>query len=243
MRPERNSVTELKWWISSAAALLAVLVPFLLVGGLIAALRDPANTDRFNVTIGMGIYGPMQTVLQIWPFIVSAALGVRLLVPTFAGVNPRLVACICAGWPIALGAYLQSLDPTVLPAFIAVAVLWALVMPMPRNDLMSYGPVRGGLILGLGLGSLAFQLDGLFLAIVWCAWRLYKNHPLEVAATALATSALPILLIFDDFANHAARPYQILEMTLLVVLAFAGLIVWQLRPESESGREADSSGR
>jgi hypothetical protein len=240
MRPERNSVTELKWWISSAASLLAVLVPFLLVGGVITALNDPASTDRFNVVIGLGIYGPVQTAVQIWPFIVSAALGVRLLVPTFAGVHPRVVAMICTAWPIALGSYLQNLEPLVLLPFVAVAVLWALVMPLPRNSLMAYGPVRGGLILGLGLGTLAFQFDGLFLAIVWCAWRLYKNHPIEVAATAICTAVLPMLLIFDDFTNHAARPYQVLEITLLVIVALASLVVSQFHNDSSAETEPDA---
>ena len=242
MKPERNSVRELKWWGSSIATLLAVLVPFLLLGGVITALRDSVATDRFNTAIGLGIYGPLEVLLLVWPFFVSAALSVRLLVPTFAGAPPRLVAVICTVLPVALGGYLQSPDLLIVPAFVAVAIAWALVMPLPRNDLLSYGPIRGGLLLGLGFGSLAFQFDGLFLAICWCAWRLYKNHPYEVVATAIATAFLPALLIFDDLANHSARQYQVLEIALLSVLAFASLVASVVRhgPETEMERGAEA---
>lgn len=234
MKEERSSVLEFKWWASALIALLASLVPFLVLGGFVAALRGTGGPDRINFTIGLGLYGPVTIFVWLSPFFTGAALGVRLLVPTFAGVPPRLVAAVCTTWPVALGGYLQTTSAALTLVLAAIAVVWALVMPMPRKNVLSYGPIAGGALVGLALGAIAYQYEGLLLAIVWCAWRLYKNHAPEVVATAACTVILPgLLIVTEGVSSASASAYQIVEIALLVGLALAGLVISQVRREPQ----------
>jgi len=90
-----------------------------------------------------------------------------------------------------------------------------------------YGPVVGGAIAGLAFGSFAQPSLGLEVAIVWCAWRLYRRHLDEVAATAIAAALVPAILAAHDlpalrFTGQAV--YVTTEIAVLLALATAALV-------------------
>src|ERR1700690_2293857 len=106
---EDSWLTELKWWLSA----LATLMPILLVFGAVATLGILATTDvvgvsdSYGVTIDSAVSWPLYVPLILFPFLASALLGCRLLVPTFAGIPPRCVTVVMAMWPLAIGALLE----------------------------------------------------------------------------------------------------------------------------------------
>jgi hypothetical protein len=226
-------LTELKFGISAFASLMAVLMVFGAVDGVSLAIRIPAP-DRIREAIGWTLVTPLARAEQFAPFFLGSFLGFRLLVPTFAGMRPRIVAVIVVTWPLAFAGLSSYGDPSSALWFGAIGVVWALVMPLPSKDLLVYGPIGGGAIAGLAFGALALPNDGLFFAIIWCAWRLNRRHMGEVAATAIAAALVPGLLALYDLPSvlHTGNgAYSTIEIAILIAMATAALLFSQVKAE------------
>ena len=242
MSEERTWRNEAIWWLSCGLTLLAVLLPVAAAEGIYRAIGEPgANVDRFNVAVGWTVVLPFQIVVAFWPFFASGALSTRLLVPTFAGASPRVVASVVCTAPALLGVYATTLDGLTTVVYGGAALAWALIMPLPLKDLFAAGANRGGLIIGMALATTLNVVDGLLIAIVWCSWRLYRNHPTETAITAVIVALLPMLVVADDPRATFATPFSLytsLETALLLCLAMAGVVLGQFR-QTEPAEEVD----
>jgi hypothetical protein len=90
--------------------------------------------------------------------------------------------------------------------------------------------------------DIGVPVDGLLIAIVWCSWRLYSNHPTEAAITAVVVAVLPVLIVVDEpraaFATASAL-FTALETGLLLCLAMAGVVLGQFLQKPEQPEEAD----
>jgi hypothetical protein len=236
MREERSWRVEIKWWISAFAALLATLAIFALLKAVLslattsqAYLTAAGVTDPLGDAIGKATTWPIAEIFAFYPFMFAAALGFRLLVPTFAGVPPRTMAVIVMSWPIGLGSLLVSGDVPFSLFLVAVAVVWALVIPMPRRTVLTDNPVWGGAIVGLALGTFSPML-GLEWAIAWSALRLYRRKTIEVAATALCAGIVPSLFLASQLragAHSSSTLYITAEVLVLALLSLAGFIRWE----------------
>ncbi|MFI5258702.1 MAG: hypothetical protein ACHQ01_03710 [Candidatus Limnocylindrales bacterium] len=234
MTEERSWRLESKWWLSSFATLMAVLMAFRAVATVASlVVASPSQqalagvSDQYGAAIGIELFWPVAAVLVFYPFFAAAAIGFRLLVPTFAGAPPRAVAAVVTTWPVALGAFLISADPAATVFFGAVGLVWGLTMPLPKRTLMTADPVKGGAILGLAFGAFALW-DGMLIAIVWCAWRLYKNNAAEEAATALCAAFVPGLLILNQLPTSSpdiSALYLTAEVLILACLSLAGFVL------------------
>jgi hypothetical protein len=224
---------ELQFGVSAFASLMAVLMVFGAVDGVSLAIRIPPP-DRIGEAIAWTLVTPLARAEQFAPFFLGSFLGFRLLVPTFAGVRPRIVAVIVVTWPLAVAGFASYGDLSSALWFGAIGVVWALVMPIPRKNLLVYGPIGGGAIAGLAFGAFALPNDGLFFAIIWCAWRLHRRHMDEVAATAIAAALVPGLLALHDLPSvlHTGNAaYATIEIAILLALAAAALLFSQVKAE------------
>jgi hypothetical protein len=233
MHEERTWRRELTWWLSALLALLAVLVPVAAVEGAGRAIADTNATDTLNEALGWAAVLPLQWALSYWPFFVSGMLSCRLLVPTFLGVQPRLVTAVFCTAAAAFGAYITTLDWLNTVVFGGAALVWSQAIPLPLRDICAYRPAIAGLIVGLGLAALLNAADSALIAILWGCWRLYRDHPIEVAVTSVCVAALPILLIADDAGAAMATAngvYHVLETGLLLCLAAGGVVLGLFLP-------------
>jgi hypothetical protein len=241
MKDERSWLSEVQWWLSSVAALLAILLLVKLVaaGGSIAPASTPGSNlaDRF----GLEFLWPIGAVVVLSPFVLSAALGFRLLVPTFRTVPPRMLGVFVATWPLVLGVVLLTRDQISLLIFAIVGIAWGLAMPLPKQTLLTGRPILGGVIAGLAFATLA-PWDGLLVAFAWCLWRL-RSDPAQAAATAAAAAVLPgIFMALELPGASDASPVlsATLEVIMLAGVAVAGFAMWRRKPLAGAGADTDS---
>ncbi|HEY5486916.1 MAG TPA: hypothetical protein VIK06_04645 [Candidatus Limnocylindrales bacterium] len=230
-------LAELNFALSCFAALMAVLMVFAAIDGISLAIRDTANGDRIAEAIAWTLVTPVHWVdVPFAQFFLASFLGFRLLVPTFAGAPPRTVALIVVTGPLAFAGLANYGNVSSALWFGAIGVSWALIMPLPSKSLLVYGPVVGGIIAGLAFSSFSFAQPklGLEAAIVWCAWRLYRRHLDEVAATAIAAAFVPAVLAAHDLPAGRFTGAAVLlttEVAILLALATAALVFSDLRAE------------
>jgi hypothetical protein len=235
---------ELQFGVSAFASLMAILMVFAAVEGVSLAIRIPAP-DRIGEGIAWTLGTPLARAQQFAPFFLASFVGFRLLVPTFAGVAPRTVAVVVVTWPLVFAGFVSYGDLSSVLYFGAIGIVWALVMPLPSKNLLVYGPIIGGAIAGLAFGAFALPNDGLLFAILWCAWRLYRRHMDEVAATAIAAGFVPAVLALHDmpsmhFTGQAV--YTTTEIAVLLAIATAALLFSQVKADlPETTKDADAS--
>ena len=235
---ESSWMTELRWWLSASATLMPILLVFgaLAAGVGVVFAADLGGVSRYDVVIQGALTWPPYVPITLAPFLISALLGCRLLVPTFAGVPPRPVAIVMASWPIMLGAGLVWGDLFGVVFFAAIGVIWALTMPLPRKSLLAAdgNPIRDGIIIGLAFSALVLA-QGTLIAIMWCAYRLYKGNAAEVIATAACATLMPILLVVYVANNPSSGGVTsgfVVEVAILLGLIVAGFFLWRFpRPE------------
>lgn len=245
MEEEPKWMIETKWILSAVATLLAILVVFWgLIGvwGSFATALSPSQSlssfggqDRIRDVLGMAIDLPIRLIVILPLYFLGALLGFRLLVPTFAGVPPRLVGTICTTWPIALGAVYAFADPLGILLITGTGVAWGLLMPLPRKNLLDYGPLVGGAIIGLAFAPIAY-IVGLLPAIIWTAWRLYRRHAEEVIVTAFCAALLPGILALHDLssAGHGLpAAFTVIQIVMLLAIGIAGAIMSTFRQTRE----------
>ena len=243
MNEERTWLADIEWWISAFAALMAVLI----VTRLVAASSQlapggPSNTvavglaDRFAVEF----LWPVWILVAFGPFLLTAAIGFRLLVPIVRGASPRVVGVVVVTWPLVLGAALLTGDAISSALFAAVGIAWGLAMPLPKQALAANHRVRNGVMVGLAFAPFA-PWEGLLPAILWCVWRL-RRKPAESAATAAGAAILPAVYLVAELPS-AADPGSvatvILEVLMLAGISAAGVWTWRRQREADSEAGAD----
>jgi hypothetical protein len=242
MKEERSWLSEIQWWLSSVAALLAILLIVKLVaaGGSIAPASTPGASlgDRF----GLEFLWPIGAIVVLSPFVLTSALGFRLLVPTFRDMPPRRVGVLVATWPLVLGVALLTMDPISLLTFAIAGIAWGLAMPLPRQTLLTGRPILGGVIAGLAFATVA-PWDGLLVAFAWCLWRL-RSDPAQAAATAAAAAVLPAIFLALELPGASdASPVlsATLEVIMLAGVTVAGIVMWRRKPlpDADAGSDAD----
>lgn len=236
---------ELKWWLSAFAALVAVLSVFALIKVVLsvttikAADLDVAGvTNPYGDALGKASWWVVAVLVDLWAFLFAAALSFRLLVPTFVGAPPRIVAGIVMTWPVVLGVFLIGADVASMALFAAVGIAWAMVTPMDRKTVLTDEPVKGGVLIGLSFGVFA-ELVGAEWAILWCAIRLYRGKSIEVTATAMCAAMMPALFLVSQTPRASLKGsalYLSIELMVLAVLALAGFIRY-----SRTGDEDDEA--
>ena len=233
MNEQPRWLVEVRWLLSAVFSLLAVLVVCLIIAEVWDSsfttqaadqAKDVVGSDRLAGILTAGLLLPLYFL--VWPFwfVLAGILGFRLLVPTFAGIPPRLVGVVCCTWGLGLGALNIFPDPLARVFLVLVAVLWGLLTPFPVKSLLAYGPWIGGAVIGLGFAALA-QQGVLPVAALWCAWRLYKKRGEEVVATGFMAAFLPGLLVLrhlDQVTDSAATAMIALMVVVLVAEAAAG---------------------
>jgi hypothetical protein len=229
-------LAELNFALSAFAALMAVLLVFAAVEGVSKAITDTANPDRIAEAIAWTLVTPQAWAVQFAPFFLGSFIGFRLLVPTLAGAPPRTVALLVVTWPLAFAGFFEYGNLSSGIWFGAMGVAWGLVIPLPSKNLLAYGPVLAGILAGLAFSSFSFAQPklGLEAAIVWCAWRLYRRHFDEVAATAIAAVFVPAVLAAHDLPAGRFTGEAVLlttEVAILLALATAALVFSDLRAE------------
>ena len=239
--------TEVKWWLSSFATLMPVLLGYRALATVGSFATTSGNqldvagvTDRYGAAVGLELVWPISVILVFFPFLTIAALGFRLLVPDSENARPRALAVAVATWPLALGAGLVSIDLVGVLFFAAVGATWGLTMPLPRRTLLSADPIKGGLVVGLAFGAFLL-LEGVLWGIVWCAWRIYQGESAEVIATAAGAAVVPSLLIVDELRTPAQGGVALdfaVEVLGLIGLSIAAVVVARLRR-----REAEAAAR
>ena len=252
MDSDRKWRPELKWWLSSFAALLAALLIFSLIKAVLSLatinLTDLAVagvTDPYGGVIGDAVVWSISALVVLWAFLLAAALSFRLLVPTFAGVPPRTVAMVVTTLPVALGAQLVGQDLANTIFFAGVGILWALMMPMPKKTLLSDDPVIGGAIVGLAFGAFAGVVLIEF-AIAWCVIRLLRGKTIEATATAICAAMMPALFLATQL-PHASLSgnaiYVMVEVMVLGVLALIGFVrsMMLIDDEDEDPQDAEAT--
>ena len=227
-------LAELTFALSAFAALMAVLFVFAAVDGISLAIRDTANGDRVAEAIAWTLVTPTQWLnVPFAQFFLASFLGFRLLVPTFAGAPPRTVAAVVVVVPLAFAGFINYGDISSALWFGAIGFVWAFAMPLPRKSLLAHGNIAGGIIAGLAFSSFSFAQPqlGLEAAILWCAWRLYRRHMDEVAATAIAAAFVPAVLAAHDLPSLHFTGQAVLlttEVAILMGIAAAALLVSDL---------------
>jgi hypothetical protein len=241
MREERSWRIELKWWLSAFVALMAALMIVAPIAATLAVTSaSPADLDKAGVTDKYAaaqlvtVQWPQLAVRAFYPFLFAAAFGFRLLVPTFAGAPPKAVAAVVMGWPIMLGTMLISNQLLSIVFFVALALVWAVIMPMPRKTILAGNPILGGALIGLALGAFTLS-DSMLLAILWCVWRLSKRHDLEAAATAAFASIVPMWVIATDISalsRGGQSLYIAAEIAILLGIALIGAALSRVPPRA-----------
>jgi hypothetical protein len=232
MRDQPGWLTEIEWFLSAVFTVLAIMVVFwglAATWGTITTPRDFQSSlsaaDRIGEILTWAIVGPILLVFWLPLYFLAGLLGFRLLVPTFAGVPARLVGVICTTWAIGLGAVYAYPDPLGKVLITSIGVAWGLLMPLPRKTLLDYGPVIGGLFIGLGFIALSWWFPGnLTCAVVWTGWRLYKRHAEEVVVTAMGAASLPGLVAVRDLSSVTHGPavvFATMQVVLLLAIAIA----------------------
>jgi hypothetical protein len=254
MSEERSWRVEFKWWISALASLLATLAVFALILAWIslattsqADLAKAGISDGLGDAIGKATTWPIAEVFAFYPFMIASALGFRLLVPTFAGVQPRTMALVVMSWPVALGSLLVSSDFLFSAFLLAIAVVWSRVIPMPKRTVLTDNPIWGGVIAGLAFGTIAPMVT-LVWAIGWCALRLYRGKTIEVAATALCAGIVPGLFLASQLRLGVHSPSALeftVEIFVLALLSLAGFIRWEFFSDEDEtdGEDGDADAK
>jgi hypothetical protein len=209
-----------------------------------ADLTNGNLTDQFGAALGIAAWWPILVVLAFYPFLFAAALGFRLLVPTFAGAPPRAVAVVVTTWPIFMGSTLILGDLASSIFFACVAIAWAMAMPLPRKSILEDDHIKGPAMIGLMFGAF-LPWDGMLIAIAWCGWRLYKRNSVEAAITAVCAAVIPAVLIAFDLPSASSSTRTVatwgVEILILGAIAVGGLVLSrQPIPEAEDD-EADDS--
>jgi hypothetical protein len=226
MSLDRDWRAELLWGLSCFLSLMATLVPVAAAQGVYGARY--AGLGMFEQAVGWTIVAPIQILFAFWPFYASGALSTRLLVPLFAGAHPRAVTSVFCTGAVVLGVWITTMDPLSVLAYGGAALVWALIMPLPLKDLLSYGPAAGGLIIGLGTAAVLNIFDGMFVTIIWSCWRLYRDRYTEVWVVAPLVAALPLMEVLIDPRSAFTSSYHLyvtMEIALLLVLAMAAIVL------------------
>jgi len=239
--------TELQIGLTAFACLMAVLIVFSAVDGVFLALQHTTNPDRIGEALAWTLVTPVHRLnVPFAQFFLASFLGFRLLVPTFAGAPPRAVAVVVVTWPLAFAGLVNYGNLSNALWFGAIGVSWALILPLPKKNLLTYGPIIAGIIAGLAFGSFAQPSVGLEVAIIWCAWRLYRRHLDEVAATSIAAAFLPAAVAVHNPAAMFTGPavYTTTLIAILLALATAALLFSQFNagpPDETADATADAT--
>ncbi len=241
MEEEQGWLIELKWWLSSLATLMAVLMAFeafrAIYSGLSATPEALAGNDRIGYALSLSLILPVSDLVGLALFFFAAMLGFRLLVPTFAGAPPRVVGAAVVVWPVTLGALVVTMLLTLTLWMAAVALVWARLMPLPKQDILRRGPVAGGIVIGMALSAFAVW-GALAVAILWVSWRLYTDHLDDAIATAIFAAIAPGLLQAHDLLtlNHdRVTGFGTLMVLTLLALAIGGLALSFRRKDNGIG--------
>lgn len=238
MKEEAAWRTELKWWLSSFATLMPILLAFRALATAGSFATTSANeldvagvTDRYGAAVGLELLWPISVLLVFFPFLIIAALGFRLLLPADEEARPRALAVAVATWPLALGAGIVSMDPLGVLFFAAIGAIWGLTMPLPGKTLLSGDPIKGGLVVGLAFGSLLL-VEGVLWGILWCAWRIYKGASVDVVATAAGAAVVPVLLLVDELRTTSIAGVALdfaVEVVGLIGVSVAAVVADKMR--------------
>jgi hypothetical protein len=243
MEEEQRWLIELKWWLSSLAVLMAVLMVFeaipAIYSGFTATPETLAGNDRVGYALSLFLFLPIPILVGLAPFFLAAMLGFRLLVPTFAGAPPRTVGAVVVTWPVMLGAWAVTLLLPLVLWMAAVALVWSRLMPLPKKDIMSRGPVAGGIVIGMTFSAFAV-MGALIIAIAWVSWRLYHDHFTDAIATAIVAAIAPGLLQMHDLLtvnNDQDTFIGTLMVVALVGLAVGGLYLSSRRQDGDAAAD------
>jgi hypothetical protein len=204
--------------------------------GLTATPETLAGNDRIGYALNLFLYLPIPIFFGLAPFFLAAMLGFRLLVPTFAGALPRAVAALVVTWPVMLGAWVVTMLPIIALWMAVVALVWSRLMPLPKQNILRYGPVAGGVVIGMAFSSLAV-LGALAVAILWVSWRLYNDHLDDAIATAIVAAIAPGLLQTHDLLTLSHDQHTVvgsLMILTLLGLALGGLVLASRRQGTDA---------
>jgi hypothetical protein len=249
MTEQPRWLVETKWTLSSAFTILAILAVFWGLTALGGSYVTPPSTsqqlsanDRLGMVLTWAMVLPVALIVLLPLYFLAGLLAFRLLVPTFAGVPPRLVGVLCTIWGVGMGALYLFPDPLPRLELTTAGAIWGLLMPLPNKTLLDYGPVPGGVVIGLGLATLSWTPGGLIVTVIWTAWRLYRRHAWEVVATGLTAASLPGLLVLRDpssIAHGTSTAVAALLIAMLLALAVGAMVMATARPEEEPETEPE----
>ncbi len=236
---------ELKWlgWallllisLTFGAALVYSAVQFPTLPGVmshsaveVAGVTVEIASTFANKTLAYPLYGLVGIV---------ALFIARNFLSAFRHHRPRLMAVvgILPLYLIALSNF-QWGDDVVL-TLTAMAVIWALLLPIPRSGQHMRQSVRG---VAVGLPcALFYELGGVVVAAAYAGWMLYRRRPIEAAFVGLAAAAPPMLIVGGVMAEGNADGNTIaygLMLSVVLVEGFIGILIDTFAPETEAVEE------
>ncbi len=210
---------------SLRAAILPLLMPVVLIGGIVGGLGTPTEISSFAVAYGLllaaGLYrmvGPR----SLWQLLTEANLLSGMIFFTFAGATLFSWALSLEGVPDALAAALTALGAhlflpavivitillgAVLESIVTVIILGPLLLPVAQQlgiDQLQFGIV---LIESFGVGSIIPPI-GLALYIACAIFRVEVHQTFRPVGRYLVVLCVGLLIVasvpwITDFLPHA----------------------------------------
>lgn len=220
---------ELRWLVENVVLLVAYLYLFLLAQATVALVlsNDGSVAEGWgghpvSQVLGWAMFGGA-ILAMCSPAMVIVLLPYRTIVSVLGHARLVAIAAAC----VAIGAVwvaLQDVDASTR-LVIGIAILgYAIVVRVPRDDFASLPPLVSGVIVGLALSTL--WIVG---SIAGSAYGLYRSTSPRSrtygGSVALASSAVPGLILFADLFRAHVPGTNYLITLLLLAGAVAGLLV------------------
>ncbi len=222
--PRANLGTQLA---ALRGALLPLMLPVLLIGGIVAGFGTPTEMSAVAVALGLLLAGGLYRELRparLWALLTETNLLGGMIFFTFAGATLFSWALSLDGVPDAVAAQLQALGAGLfLPAVIAITIMLGALLEsivtvvilgpllLPVADALGVHPLHYGIVLieAFGIGSIVPPLGlALYIACAICGTEVHRTvrpvagYLVVLCAGLLAVAAVPwITLVLPRLAG------------------------------------------
>lgn len=213
--------------VAARGAIIPMLLPVLLIGGIIAGIGTPTEMSSFAVVLGLllavGLYREVG-LRGLWDLLTETNLLGGMIFFTFSGATLFSWALSLEGVPDAVASALEALGPQLfLPAVIAITVvlgallesivtviiLGPLLLPVALQ--LGVDPLQYGIVLieAFGIGSIIPPVGlALYIACAICRTEVHRTvrpitgYLVVLCAGLLLVAAVPWITLVLPHAAH-----------------------------------------